>query len=340
MTFVTTFNAYAALERGQPLEPFEYTPKALGPTDVEIEVINSGLCHSDISMVDNEWGMSTYPLVPGHEVVGTVVGLGSGVQTLQEGDRVGVGWQSNSCGRCEWCRTGEENLCGDMEGTIVRGRGGFADRLRVDARFAVPIPTEYPSAYAGPMMCGGITVFTPMVEFGVRPGMKVGVVGIGGLGHLALQFARAMGCEVTAFSRSRDKEEEARSFGAHEYVATKEDEDPFAGRARSLDFILNTVSADVDWNPFLDMLRPKGTMAQVGFPDDPQISLNFVSMLFNQSRFAASPIGSPEMLRRMLEFALLHDIKPQIERYAMSELNEAMDRARAYRQRYRIVLER
>lgn len=198
-----TYHAYAARSARAHLEPFEYEPKPLGADDVEIAISHCGICHSDVHLVDGDWG-DVFPVVPGHEIVGNVVG-GS---AFSAGQRVGVGWQRNSCGECEWCAAGEEELCPKNEATCMGSFGGFADRIRVNRRFVFPIPEALPSEVAAPLLCGGVTVYSPLARF-AGAGTRVGVIGIGGLGHLALQFAKAMGCEVTAFSRSRDKEAEA-----------------------------------------------------------------------------------------------------------------------------------
>ena len=191
------FRAYAAHEQKGPLAPFVYEPGELGPNDVEIRVSHCGICHSDVHLVDGDWGASSYPMVPGHEIVGTVAAAGPAVRQLAVGQRVGVGWQCGACLECEWCVSGQENLCAQEEATCVERPGGFAERIRVDGRFAFPIPDALRSEHAAPLLCGGVTVYAPLARF-ARPSLRVGVIGIGGLGHLALQFARAMGCEVTA----------------------------------------------------------------------------------------------------------------------------------------------
>ena len=201
--------AYAALEAGQPLQAFEYDPGPLGPHDVEIEVESCGICHSDLSMLDNEWGMTEYPFVPGHEVVGSVSAVGEHVSGVSVGQRVGLGWHSAYCNHCPSCDSGDHNLCATAEGTIVRRHGGFADKVRAEETAVVPLPEGIKPESAGPLFCGGITVFNPLVQFDVKPTDEVGVIGIGGLGHLALQFLRAWGCKVVAFSSSEAKQKEA-----------------------------------------------------------------------------------------------------------------------------------
>jgi uncharacterized zinc-type alcohol dehydrogenase-like protein len=215
--------------------PFEYDPGALGADEVEIAIEHCGICHSDLSMLDNEWGMTVYPFVPGHEGVGRVVALGAQAKGLAIGQRVGIGWNAHSCLHCEQCIAGRQHLCQEVLGTITGRHGAFADRVRCDWVWAVPIPDALPFADVGPLLCGGITVYAPLENLGIRPTDRVGVIGIGGLGHMALKFCRAWGCEVTAFTSSDSKSEEARAFGAHRVVSSRDSAAiPGAGRhARS-----------------------------------------------------------------------------------------------------------
>ncbi len=227
----------AAHAAGAELLPFRYDAGEVGAQEVEIAISHCGICHSDIHLISNDWGISQYPFIPGHEVIGTVAAAGSGVRTLKVGQRVGLGWQSNSCGECAWCMQGLENLCALSEATCVRRHGGYAERVRANARFVVPIPEGLPSEQAAPLLCGGVTVYSPLRTHGVNPSSRVGVVGIGGLGHLAIQFARAFGCEVTAFSSSAEKEDEARELGAHNFVNSRETEsDARCGRNAGLHY--------------------------------------------------------------------------------------------------------
>ena len=207
------FKDSAVHAAGAELLPYHYDPGKLGSQEVEIAITHCGICHSDLHLISNDWGISQYPFIPGHEVIGTVAALGGEVRSLQLGQRVGLGWQSNSCGQCEWCLRGMENLCADAEGTCVHRNGGYAERVRANARFVIPIPDCLVSEQAAPLLCGGITVYNPLRTHGVNPSSRVGIVGIGGLGHLAIQFARVFGAEVTAFSTTLDKEAEARAAG-------------------------------------------------------------------------------------------------------------------------------
>ena len=248
-------DCWAAMAAKESLRPFQYEPKELAACEVEMNITHCGICHSDVHLIDNDWGISPYPLVPGHEIIGSVSALGTNVTTLKIGQRVGVGWQRGACLECDYCGRGEENLCLRAVPTCVGGYGGFATRIRVDRHFVFPIPDALDSATAAPLLCGGVTVFTPLRVFGVTPVMRVGVIGIGGLGHLALQFARAFGCEVTAFSSTPTKEPEARQFGAQHFVASS-DAQAMAKAANSLDFLFATTSVGMDWNALLNVIRP------------------------------------------------------------------------------------
>ncbi len=260
--------AYAATEKSGKLEPFEYEPGPLGEEEVEIQVEYCGICHSDLHMLDNDWGMTQYPFVPGHEVVGTVAALGDRVTTLKIGQRVGAGWFSHSCMTCEWCMSGNQNLCPKAEGIIVGRHGGFADKVRVNYEWAIAIPDDMNPVSGGPLFCGGITVFNPILVCGVKPTEKVGVIGIGGLGHMAIRFLKAWGCEVTAFSHSPEKEAEAKAMGATHFVNSV-DPEALASVANSLDFILSTVTVDLNCDAYINALRPKGRLHVVGVAPNP-----------------------------------------------------------------------
>jgi uncharacterized zinc-type alcohol dehydrogenase-like protein len=329
------FKAYTAKEKGEPFEVLEYDPGELGTEEVEIEVAYCGLCHSDLSIWKNEWGISSYPLVPGHEVVGTVGQVGSAVKRLKPGQKVGLGWFSGSCMTCSTCMEGDHNLCGEVHQTIVGRHGGFAERVRAKEEWIIPLPDDLDFAKAGPLFCGGITVFNPFVINQIKPTDRVGVVGIGGLGHLALQFARAWGCEVTAFSSSPDKEQEAKNLGAHQFVASRDPKE-IEKVANSLDMILVTINVPLDWEPFLGALRAKGKLHFVGAV--PEVKVPFLPMLAGQKSVGASPLGSPATLAKMLEFCARHEIAPVVEAMKMSEINEAFNKLENGSPRYRIVL--
>jgi len=332
-----TVNAFAASEAGARLEPFQYEIAGPGPGEVIIKVTHCGVCHSDLSMLDDEWGMSAYPLVPGHEVSGFVEQLGEGVSNLKVGDRVGVGWHAGSCHECAQCMSGDHNLCAEAQGTIVERHGGFADRVKAQAAFAVRIPDGVDPVSAGPLFCGGITVFNPIVQFGVQPTDRVGVIGIGGLGHLAIAFLSAWGCEVTAFSSSPDKEDEARSMGAHHFLSSR-DGDVLEAAAGTLDFIVSTVNVSLDWEGFLQCLKPKGRLHVVGAVLEP-MPVGAFPLIMAQRSISGSPVGSPATIATMLDFCARHAITPQTEVFGMSDVNAALDHVRAGKARYRVVLE-
>ncbi|NHC34078.1 NADPH-dependent aldehyde reductase Ahr [Scytonema millei] len=328
--------AFAALEKGGELKPFEYDPKPLGSEDVEIDVEYCGICHSDLSMLHNDWGITQYPFVPGHEVVGKIADVGSAVKKLQVGQRVGLGWYSRSCMTCEWCMSGNHNLCATAEGTIVGRYGGFADKVRAHEAWVAPLPDAMQPVSAGPLFCGGITVFNPIVQFDVKPTDRVGVIGIGGLGHMALRFLHAWGCDVSAFSSSADKEPEAREMGANHFINSR-DSNALKSVEGSFDLILSTVNVDLDWSTYIACLRPKGRLHFVGVVPNP-ISTEIFPLIMAQRSISGSPLGSPATVTQMLDFATRHQIEPIIETFSFDQVNEALEHLRSGKARYRIVL--
>lgn len=332
-----TIKAYAALSKGQLLEPFEYEPSGLRPEEVEIAVSHCGICHSDLSMLENDWGMSSYPFVPGHEVVGTVTAVGTQAKKVRLGQKVGLGWNSGSCMACEQCLSGNHNLCPQGEGTIVKRYGGFAERVRCHWAFAVPLPESVDPATAGPLFCGGITVFNPLIQYGVKPTDRVGVIGIGGLGHLAVQFLNKWGCEVTAFTSSSTKREEALKLGAHSVLDSR-DTASMKKIAGSLDLILSTVNVPLDWGTVLEALAPKGRLHILGAVLEP-IPVPAFALLPGQKQVSGSPVGSPAILAQMLEFCARHKIAPITESFPLSKANDALEHLRSGNARYRVVLE-
>ncbi|MGB0063579.1 MAG: NAD(P)-dependent alcohol dehydrogenase [Terracidiphilus sp.] len=333
---MTQIQGLAVHAAGAELLPFRYDPGKLGAYDVEIAITHCGVCHSDLHLIANDWGISQYPFIPGHEIVGTVAEVGAEVNHLAIGQRVGLGWQSNSCGHCEWCVSGQENLCPEAEATCVHRNGGYADRVRANARFVVPIPGGLPSEQAAPLLCAGVTVYNPLRINGINPSSRVGVVGIGGLGHLAIQFARAFGAQVTAFSTSPAKEEEARLFGAHQFVNSLESK-AMKEAANSQDFILTTVNADQDWGAYIQALRPTGTLWFVGVPPKP-VSMPAFPLISGQRAIGGSPVGSPSRLREMLDVAARHGVKAATELFPMAKANEAIEKVKKSKVRYRAVL--
>jgi uncharacterized zinc-type alcohol dehydrogenase-like protein len=327
---------FAAHAAGAQLLPYKYLVEELRPHEVEVKISHCGVCHSDIHLIDNDWGMSKYPFIPGHEIVGTVTGVGSEVVDLTMGERVGIGWQADSCGICEWCRQGDEHLCAKAQPTCVGRNGGYADAVRVNARFAVPVPEVLESENVAPLLCAGITVYSPLRNLLARPSSRVGVVGIGGLGHLGLQFARTFGCEVTAFSTSQNKEEEAKELGAHHFVNTR-DNGELRKVAGSFDLILSTASVDQDFQSFITALRPKGTLVVLGVGPSP-LQITGFSLIDGQKAIAGSPSGSPSDLREMLDVAARHGVKAITERFAMKDANKAVDKVKKNQVRYRAVL--
>jgi len=328
--------AFAAFEPGGELKPFEYDPGELKADEVEIDVQYSGICHSDLSIIDDEWGMTQYPVVPGHEVIGRIARVGDRVKGLQVGQAVGLGWHAGFCNECALCHSGDHNLCATAQPTIVGHHGGFADRVRAEANSVVPIPDGVELESAGPLFCAGITVFNPLVQFDVKPTDKVAVIGIGGLGHLALQFLNAWGCEVTAFTTSEDKRKAALGLGAH-HTLNSRDQSEIEAAAGRFDLIMSTVNVKLDWNLYLATLSPRGRLHFLGATLEP-LDINVFALLTGQRSVSGSPVGSPATIARMLEFVRLHDIKPVIEKFSFDHINEAIARLRSGQTHYRIVL--
>lgn len=328
--------AYAAFEPGGRLEPFEYDPGELKPDEVEIEVLYSGICHSDLSLIENDWGFTEYPIVPGHEVAGRITQTGSRVSNLKPGQVVGLGWHSGYCNHCDLCMSGHHNLCTSAQATVIGHHGGFADKVRADANSVVPIQDNIELKSAGPMFCGGITVFNPLVQFDIKPTDKAAVIGIGGLGHLALQFLNAWGCEVTAFTSSEDKKREALALGAHHTLDSR-DSGEIEKAAGQFDLIISTVNVKLDWNLYVNALKPRGRLHFVGATLDP-IDLSVFPLIMGQRSVSGSPVGSPATIAQMLEFAGHHGIKPRIEEFSFSEINEALARLKSGKAHYRVVL--
>jgi uncharacterized zinc-type alcohol dehydrogenase-like protein len=288
-------------------------------------------------MLNNEWGLTKYPFVPGHEVIGTIAAVGAHVGELRAGQRVGLGWYSHSCGVCAPCVSGDQNLCYTAEQTIVGRHGGFADRVRAHHEWVMPLPEALDAAKAGPLFCGGITVFNPIVQLDIHPTDRVGVIGIGGLGHLGLQFLHAWGCDVTAFTSSADKTKEAQELGADHVVNTRE-KDALKSLAGKFDFILVAANADLDWASYIHALRPRGRLQFVGVAPSP-VATHIFPLIAGQKSISGSPLGSPATTAKMLDFAVRHKIEAVTELFPLEKVNEALERLRSGKVRYRAVLQ-
>lgn len=330
----TTIRALAQHAPRRPLEAVEL-PEPPPPEghDVDVEVMTCSVCHSDVHLLDGDWGEVARPLVPGHEIVGRVVRAGERA-ALAIGTVVGIGWQSGSCGACTACLSAREHLCtGGKLRTCVGRQGGFATRVRCDARFCFELPRELDVATAAPLLCAGLTVFSPLERLGVEPGMRVGVVGVGGLGHLAIGFARAMGAAVVAFDPDASKRELVLGLGADELVDARGPLPPAA-----VDLLLVTTHASLVWNDWLRVLDLEGTLCLVGVPGKP-LALSADPLMDEQKKVTGSVIGSPATMRRMLALAARSAVAPIVERLPLSRANEAIARVRDGAARMRIVLE-
>jgi uncharacterized zinc-type alcohol dehydrogenase-like protein len=308
----------------------------LGAEEVEVQVEHCGLCHSDLSVLNNDWGSSHFPAVLGHEAVGRVVELGPAAKGLKIGQRVGIGWTAGSCMYCRQCMSGNHNLCPQSTFTIVGHKGAFASRVRSHWAWAIPLPESINVAEAGPLLCGGVTVFNPLAMY-ARPTSRVGIVGIGGLGHMAVKFAAAYGCDVTAFTSRESKFDEARHFGATHVVSSR-NPDAIKKLAGTLDLLLVTVNVPLDWDALIASLAPNGRLHVVGLVVEP-IPVHIIPLIMEQRSLSGSPSGSPVRIETMLDFAARHGVTPQTEHFPMSRINEAFERLGAGKARYRIVLD-
>lgn len=327
----------------------DFDVKPFSEDDVDIEIAACGICGSDIHTLNSGWGPSAYPVVVGHEIVGKAVRVGKNVKHVKTGDRVGVGAQASSCLKpdCDECSHDLENHCQHMVGTFgskfpdgSKSMGGYATHHRAPAHFVLKIPDAIPTEEAAPMLCGGITVYSPLKKNGCGPGKRVGIVGIGGLGHFGLLFAKALGADkVVGVSRKSEKRDDALKLGADEYIATDDDKDWETKHARSLDLIVCTVnSAKMPISGYFKLLRPRGTFVQVGAPDDNLPSMNAFDLIFNGISLVGSLIGSPAEIREMLDFAAEKKIKPWINQYPMKDANKAVVDFAKGTPRYRISL--
>ncbi len=330
-------HGYAAKTQGAALEPFAYEPRKLKDTEVRVDVTHCGLCYSDVQGIEDHYGISTFPFVPGHEIVGRVSEVGPAVLDLEVGDRVGIGWQGRSCMTCEQCLRGDVHLCRDIDTCGVwYPYGGFSTSVPVEERFAFRLPEALADEHAAALMCAGMTVYNALRPMATASSRKVGIVGVGGLGHLAIQFAHVLGCEVTALSTSSSKREEALGFGADRFVLLG-DRDEMKKLGTSLDLILYTGSAQVDWTRLILSLRWKGRLVMAGFTPVP-VSFDPLELIARELTIQGSFLSRPEVTREMLAFAQAHGIQPRVELLPMDRVNDAIQRLRENRARYRIVL--
>ncbi len=338
--------AYATQSPTSNLEPFSIERRDVGEHDVLIEILYCGVCHSDIHQARNEWDNSAYPMVPGHEIVGRVARAGHGVTKFKEGDLAGVGCFVNSCRECRNCRDDEEQFCERHMAATYNSTemdeqtptyGGYSSQIVVDENYTLKVPEKLPLAGVAPLLCAGITTYSPLKQFNVREGQKVGVVGLGGLGHMAVKLARSMGAEVTVFSTSPSKEKDARRLGAHNFVVTKDPAklEPLAG---TLDLILDAVSATHDPNMYLNALRRDGVMVLVGAPEKP-LEVSAFALIMGRRKLAGSLIGGIRETQEMLDYCAEHDITSDVEVIPIQQINEAYDRTVKGDVHYRFVID-
>jgi len=346
-----TFNGHAALAPGAITSPWAYHPVKLEKDFVQIKISHCGICGSDLHTITGGWGGCTYPQIVGHEIVGVIEEVGPEVKTLKKGDRVGVGAQCWSCRlpSCDACPKGHENSCPKFCGTYdsiyplepfkgQQTQGGYADRVRVCQDFAFNLPDRLESEVAGPLLCAGVTVYAPLKRVGVKQGVKVGVVGIGGLGHLGIQFASALGGEVTAISTSDSKKADAQKLGAHHFLNSK-DPTQVADAARRFDVILCTANGNDNlYREWMSMLALRGKFIMVGMPDGLTVPISIGTMGDVEGEFVSSMIGPPHVIREMLEFAAEKGVKPWIEKLPMADVNKGLEKIRTNNVRYRVVL--
>ncbi|MBK8576230.1 MAG: NAD(P)-dependent alcohol dehydrogenase [Elusimicrobia bacterium] len=336
---------YAAPAAGQPLGPFQFDRRDPGSEDVVIEILYCGICHSDIHSVRDEWGRGNYPMVPGHEIVGRVSRTGAGVTRFKPGNLVGVGCFVDSCRGCSACKSGQENYCEkgalftynshDKEGNATRG--GYSSHIVVDENYVLRIPDGLSPNRAAPLLCAGITTYSPLKHWKVGRGHSLGVVGLGGLGHMAVKFGASLGAKVTVFSSSAHKREESSHLGAHNFVLTKEKK-TMDGLLNSFDFIIDTVSATHDVDSLLALLRREGTLILVGAPGDP-LSLSTFSLIMGRRTMAGSLIGGIKETQEMLDYCAKRDVQADVEVIPVSRVNEAYERVLRGDVRYRFVLD-
>jgi alcohol dehydrogenase (NADP+) len=338
--------AYAATAAHAPLAPTTIDRRDLGPRDVLIDVLFAGICHSDIHQARGEWGNSSFPMVPGHEIIGKVARVGAEVRKLAVGDLAGVGCMVDSCRDCSECRVGHEQFCVKLPAWTYNGTemdrktptyGGYSQQIVVTEHFVLKVPAGLDPAGAAPLLCAGITTYSPLMQWGCKPGQRVGVVGLGGLGHMAVKLAAAMGAEVTMLSTSRAKEADASRLGAHAFALTS-DSATFTRLASSFDLLIDTVSARHDFSSYLRLLRPYGALAMVGMPPEP-MSIEVPVLVGGNRRLAGSSIGGIQETQEMLDFCAARGIVSDIELIRAPQINEAYERVLRNDVRYRFVID-
>jgi uncharacterized zinc-type alcohol dehydrogenase-like protein len=337
---------YAAQSATSPIAPFSFERRKPGPNDVHLEITHCGVCHSDIHMARDEWGGSLYPMVPGHEIIGIVKEVGSSVKKFTPGDPVGVGCFVDSCRTCPTCREGLENYCENQFTATYNSKtrdgkelnfGGYSNRIVVDERFVLKISGKLDPAAAAPLLCAGITTYSPLRHWNVGPGKKVGIIGLGGLGHMAIKFARSFGAHVACFTTSPSKADDAKRLGAHEVILSTSPEE-MAKAAGNFDFILDTVSANHDLNAYLALLKRDGTMCLVGVPEVPA-AVHAFSLIGGRKRLVGSLVGGLPETQEMLDYCAEHGITSDIEVIPMSKINEAYERMIKSDVKYRFVID-
>ncbi|WBA41774.1 NAD(P)-dependent alcohol dehydrogenase [Hymenobacter canadensis] len=342
---MTAAKGYAAHTVNAPLAPFDFERRDVGPHDVRIEILFCGVCHSDVHQVRDEWGGSIFPMVPGHEIVGRVTEVGAHVKGFKAGDLAGVGCMVDSCQHCTECNDGLEQYCDngfvgtynakDKDGSVTYG--GYSNSIVVTEKFVLHVSEKLDLARVAPLLCAGITTWSPLRQWNAKKGDRVAVMGLGGLGHMAVKFAAAMGCEVTVLSTSPSKEEDAKALGAHKFVVTK---DPAAmkGISNYFDLIINTVSAPMDLTPYVASLRLDGTMVLLGVPPEaPQ--LHAFNLIAKRRRIAGSLIGGIQETQEMLDFCAEHNVMSDVEVIRMDYINEAYERMMKSDVKYRFVID-
>jgi uncharacterized zinc-type alcohol dehydrogenase-like protein len=339
-------NAYAAFSATEPLKAHKLERREPGAGDIQIDILFCGVCHSDLHTVRGDWGPQQYPLAPGHEIVGKIEKLGKGVKGFKVGDHVGVGCMVNSCQKCSPCKEGEEQYC-EKGATFTYGapdpkekgritQGGYTTKIVVDQKFVLKIPKSIPLNRAAPLLCAGITTYSPLKYWNIKKGEQVAVAGLGGLGHMAVKFARAMGAKVTVLSRSEDKRADALKLGAHKFLVVKTPED-FAKNAGMFDFILDTISADHDYNAYLSLLKRDGTMSLVGIPSPQPLSAG--ALIMKRKTLSGSLIGGIAETQEMLNYCAKNKIASDVEVIPMQKINEAYERMLRSDVKYRFVID-